>query len=729
MAMTLHGLPRVWFLTAAAVMAMAGGLPGVARAAATPAARSVHSVSIDIRGPVALVTVERSLAPVIAAGEPTLELDLPDGAAALGWEVVDDGPRVRLGETSDDKARASHRHTALERGARVPTPAKADDGTDFRVHLAARERDTRARLRYRYSVPLTCRAGRFVLHLPGSLEADPLAPEVSLSIAGAAAGNRITDVELAGVPVAGRGQAGGARLRATGQAPARAAWEVSFALRADRPRFPAQVLAAVSRAGAERDPSVAVSVCRGAAAPPASPPAPERVLLLIDRSRSVGPAGSVAERDLARAVIEVLPPSIRFNAIFFDRAAAPLFPVARTATNEALGALENELGPGQLKNGTDLPRALKVAADLVRADADGPTVRTWLVVITDGALPEGQRASALLEATTGLAPAYTDALVLLVRPRADDPPADSAVAVLRALPARFGGVLRTVDPAELRSAASVLVAAARQGGDLFALGLGEGGGVAAAAANGSGEGFGHLAPGEGQVRILGGGAGRAGAGGGNGGGGRLVLAGRLAGEAVTAPLRPAQLEAGWLTPHTGRGTPASAWIGASRRIAFWIERGPGSAPPPPDQVVRGEMDRTVVRNALSLAFLPRARACYLTRRVRGAADLELRGRLRLELHLQRGEMLDAQVRGSTLKRPDIEGCLRDAAFGIEVPRPLHRDAPTVAVLNLQFQPTTPPPGSNPDSSALSKEIDLLIGPISFPTDPRELLETPLRRDP
>jgi hypothetical protein len=87
------------------------------------------------------------------------------------------------------------------------------------------------------------------------------------------------------------------------------------------------------------------------------------------------------------------------------------------------------------------------------------------------------------------------------------------------------------------------------------------------------------------------------------------------------------------------------------------------------------MDREVVRQALSLAYLPRARACYLSRSVKNLTDRDLRGRIRLELGLERGELADATVRKSTLDRPEIETCLRDAAFGVEIPRAMRNDAP------------------------------------------------------
>jgi hypothetical protein len=442
---------------------------------------------------------------------------------------------------------------------------------------------------------------------------------------------------------------------------------------------------------------VALAVCRDDG--PGEGPAPERVLLVIDRSRSVGPAGISLERDLARVLLEALPPSVRFNAVFFDRAAAPLFPIARAATEEALDALAAQTSPGQLENGTDLPRALETAARLIKQEGEG---RTWLVLITDGAVPEKERAEALLAAIASLPPARTDVLVLVVRPGGDEPAPGPAQEVLRALPARHGGVLRSIDPADLRGSVGEVVASARRGGDLFA--------VSVTAGARRTELFSAVPPGTGQTRLL-----RLTA-----GGGPLTVTGRRGGEAISAPLAAARMPASAVAPHLGAG--ASSWLAVTPKLAAWVEPA-APALPLADDVTRGQMDRQVVRNALSLAYMPRARACYVGRRVRTPSDFQLRGRLRLELHLERGEMVEAVVRGSTLNRPEIEACLRDAAFGVEIPRPLHRDAPVVAALNLVFQPRTPPPGSQ-DASAVGREIDLLLGPISFPSDPQELLDTP-----
>jgi hypothetical protein len=64
--------------------------------------------------------------------------------------------------------------------------------------------------------------------------------------------------------------------------------------------------------------------------------------------------------------------------------------------------------------------------------------------------------------------------------------------------------------------------------------------------------------------------------------------------------------------------------------------------------------------------------------------------------------------------------VRDAAFEIEYPRPMFRDAPTIAALNLVFRPRTPPEEARPDASEYDRQIDLILGPVSF--DPKKLLE-------
>ncbi len=84
---------------------------------------------------------------------------------------------------------------------------------------------------------------------------------------------------------------------------------------------------------------------RAASAPPGA------VLFLVDRSRSVGLPGLSAERDLVRAMIEALPPSTRFDALFFDRGTKRLFPMSRPATREAIEKFEAEMVPAGCRTG------------------------------------------------------------------------------------------------------------------------------------------------------------------------------------------------------------------------------------------------------------------------------------------------------------------------------------------------------------------------------------------
>jgi hypothetical protein len=155
-------------------------------------------------------------------------------------------------------------------------------------------------------------------------------------------------------------------------------------------------------------------------------------------------------------------------------------------------------------------------------------------------------------------------------------------------------------------------------------------------------------------------------------------------------------------------------------VAVYVEAVAAHPKLPADSVVRGQMDPLVLRNALALAFLPRARACYISRRVASRADLLLQGRLRLELHLERGELEDAIISRTSLDRPDIERCVREAAFQVEYPRPMFRDAPTVAAVNLVFRPRTPEE-NHPDASLFDRQIDLILGPVTF--DPQKLIES------
>jgi hypothetical protein len=665
-----------------------------------------HRVSIRIVGPVALVEVEREL---LVGGErvPThdtvVEFDLPEGAALVDWGARFAGRAIKIAATAETTARAEYARM-LSAHHLVPAQVPPDDGARVRVHLAPLTAPGRVLLRYRYTAPAACADGRFVLRLPPSLEENPSAAQVTVRFDDLPADVRLSEASVAGVPI---------RLRRNGRAPLvhataslRAAWEVSYALRAQAAAWPGQWAAARPgrRApGASRAAEVlTVGLCRPQGQ--ATEQLPSEVMLLIDRSRSVGTGGMSSQRALARALLEALPPAQRFNAILFARTVTSVFPISRAATREAMDALAAAADPNQLENGTDLAAALRRAADWAKGDGALPGGGSrLLVIVSDGALPESQTAEKLAGSLAAVvAGDRLRVLVLLVRPAADDPVPADAVERLDKLAGRFGGAVRVLAAEDLRGVARSSLAALAQGGDLFSV-----------RTQGHRELAAGVAPGMGFVKTLTLPHGQ---------GSHAQVTGEYRGATVRASGSAASVAMEWLQPLVDT-QPAKAWAGSHPELAIHIETVVPGTKPPADGVARGQMDPQVLRNALALAFMPRARACYVSRRVANGVDLALRGRLRLELHLERGELEDAIVRQSSLERPEIERCVQQAAFNLEYPRPMFRDAPTVAAVNLVFRPRTPEE-SRPDASPFDRQIDLILGPVTF--DPQKLIESEAR---
>jgi hypothetical protein len=665
---------------------------------ATAAAAPVHRIAIDVRGPLALVRVERPLSfgaeyGRSASDEVVVDLDLPDGAVFAGAEVQTAGAPLPLGPAAAeeaDKTYGAALRAAGWRAARAPV----DEGVDLRVRAAAPglgQGDHAAgwSLRYRFLVPLSCKSGRLVLAMPGSLDPAPSDAQVELRLA--LGSRRRPAVELAGVSV--RLAGGSARAVVS----VRRAWELVLTLPAES--APTGTVLAAAGPGQGQEGALAVGLCRPVAEtldPPAT-----RLLVLIDRSRSVGPGNAAVARDLARALALALPPSLTFNVVLFDREAEPLFRLPRSATLEALGALEGSVGLGSLRNGTDLAQALRLAGQLAAADpAPGPA---YWVVITDGALADHDSPAAIGEALARVSAAETQAATVIIRADGEDPTAPAARRALAEVPARLGGVLRELPASGATGAAAAIVEGLRGKGDLLDAQV-AGSGLARPAllqpvSIGQGSGGLVIVKTAGSV-------------------GSLRVRGRHAGTPVSAGTAAVGLPRAWARALVRPAGPA--WTKIAPQAAVVIA--PPPRPPDEPPIVRGGMERDVVQKALGYAFLPRARACYLTRKITGASDFQLKGRLRLELHLERGEMMDAAVRRSTLGRPDIESCLREAAFAVEVPRAFNSDAPVIAALNLVFRPRTearPPDAAA--AEAVDRELTRILGPQPPPSDPLELL--------
>ncbi len=679
--------------------------------AAPARADQPQHVVIDARGPLALVEVTRAVVPPPAepgsGTEALLDLALPDGSALASVEVLDGGRWRRIDGGGPDGARAAEIYRA-ESAARNVTPAVEPFDPDATVRLRLLRGAGKGRapftVRTRFAVIPTTGDGRMKIRFPAATERLPPPADVIVRLRGPA------DVEIAGVRTAA---AGG---DVVGHATARAAWDVSWSPRDPAPSAPAagkreapERVSAPARDGVRRADAAAAQALietraavaklspdqtalaflarRRASTATALPP---NVLFLVDRSRSVGLPGLSAERELVCAILEALPPSTRFNALFFDRTATPLFPLLRPATREAIEGFETEMVPDRLRNGTDLPAALREAATTLQRQVEAFGPRALLVLVTDGAL--GDDADGPLLDGALAAPPAIDLTVaaLTIRPPDDEPMAAGPREALRALAADRGGVARELRSNEIHDAVPTLLDDLQRGGDVGGLKL---------VADGTGRKLGAtLPPGEalaGIVPIAGPVPRQA----------RLEAVAR--GRHLSIATAPQRIDAAWLRPWIAPAKPAPRLLTGSSVVAL-VE--PVAHPaPPPEAAPKGSMDRMVVRNVLSLAYMPRARACYLNRTGATPADRELTGRVRLAIDLVRGEVDRATVVSSTLGNAAIEACLRESAFAIEVPRAARSDAPVTAVLNMNFRPRTPAQKkSDVDLGAVGAEIDMVI---------------------
>jgi Mg-chelatase subunit ChlD len=639
-----------------------------------------HRIAIDARGPLALVEVTRALAVEKNGCDATLEIALPDGAALVAVEVRDGG-RWRALDAASPDAKAAERF-GEERKRRGPGCAEdaevglPDSDTSVRLRLAVGAGGrSPVNARYRFAVATPFVGGRFHLRFPPSPERIPTPADVVVQTRDA------VDLEIAGA------RAPRTSGPASGHASTRSGWEVSWAPRepatGDAPSLDARLAAAPLSAG---ETAIAYAL-RARAARPAAPPA--SVLFVIDRSRSVGLPGLAAERDLARRLLEALPPATRFDALFFDRASKRLFPLARPATREALDALEAEMVPDRLQNGTDLAAALHDAGALLRHEPPGGG-RILLAVLTDGALP-AQHDGAALDKALGALPGLDLTLAAFVVRAADDEPMPAhARQSLHDLAALRGGLARELRPADVGDGAPAALADLDRGGDVGNVRLEADGRprrLAEAVAPGSATAGVVVVPGHPPRR--------------------LALTALVRGHQLSIAAAPTAVAPEWLRPPAPPAAgPPQARLMLGKEVIVLLE--PIAHPAPAGEApVRGSMDRMVMRNVLSLAYMPRARACYLGRSGASLASRDLTGRVRLAIDVVRGEVERAIIESSTLKASAIEDCLRDGAFAIEVPRAVRSDAPVTAVLNLNFRPHTPEKPA-PDLGAVGDQIDLVI---------------------
>ncbi|HTA20277.1 MAG TPA: vWA domain-containing protein, partial [Polyangia bacterium] len=429
-------------------MTLAAALLGAPLWLATAvAATPTQKISVDVRGPVALVQVTRTLPfDENPGGERLLDVALPERAALVDVEIGDAGQWRAAAPTDGDHATHAYVDRLASRGV-TPTRAPFDEGTRLRLRALGAP-GASIDVRYRFATLVDVSEGRERLRFPAAPERVPVPADVLVRGADA------TVVEIAGV------------RRQRGHVSTRGAWEISWPAAASAPARSFALAGSLVTAKVAGKTEALAAVVAEARQRRISLEPPPNVLLLIDRSRSVGLPGLAAERDLARKLLEELPPATRFDALFFDRGTRRLFPLSRPATREAMGALDAEMVPDRLANGTDLAGALRDAGALLRREASAFAPRTLLTIVSDGALPERADGAALtgaLGATTGV---DVTVAAFVVRPKGDEPAARAAVAALRALAASRGGVVRELATDELDDGLPPALAALASGGDL-----------------------------------------------------------------------------------------------------------------------------------------------------------------------------------------------------------------------------------------------------------------------
>lgn len=666
--------------------------PRVASASAAPKA-PLQTITIDVRGAVARVTVTRQLPP-IRQGEMILDLALPDRSALLDVQLGGGGRRHPVSLVSRAAARDRYLASLRTIGLSAGEAAFDDDATHrARVASADRNREEFSQLTYHFSTILEVRGDRYMLAFPAPPELNP--PSVSRVDVRVAPHHEAHQVSIAGSVRSVRA-GGGVVVSETVATNKR--WLLSLLrappARASRRGPLVEGLASVAPARPAGGGTLLAYALSASGTEPGV--LPERVLFLVDRSRSVGPAGLAAERDVARLLLEQLPPSTRFDALYFDRGTSRLFPVPRTATREAIQMLDDQSVPALLGNGTDLGGTLRAAGDLIRREASTFAPSALVVLLTDGAVGHvaGGRLGPLIGTTPGV---DLMAAVISVRPDEDPPVSPEERRLLRSLPAELplGGIEREMRVSAISDAVPSAIAALARGGDVYDLAVQGGRRRAGTAVPALAE---VLAPGEGASGVVK--LDRSSAG--------LRFSATARGKPHPIVPRLVAVDESWLASHLGANTDqARLWSSSDGAIAMFepvLRLPPGE----PAGAVRGFMERSVVRDALSLAFTPRARACYLNRSGATPADRALTGRVRLAIDLVRGEVGAARIESSTLARPEIETCLKNAAFALDVPRAYRNDEAVTAILNLVFKPRTPEKVASLTGTAVGDEIDLLV---------------------
>jgi hypothetical protein len=518
----------------------------------------------------------------------------------------------------------------------------------------------------------------------------------------------------------------------------------------------------------------------------------DRVLFVVDASRSMGEDGLRAARTLVDQVLTALGGEVRFEAVLFGRRPTRLHGSFVAAGRDERRKLDRAIGDAVLDNGSDLGAALAlvrpILAERTRDEQaiqkkTGARPATLVVLVSDGMTPIGLSADRAVDRYGGdlLDHAFVVSVTVYPdgspAPGSEEPPAGQ-------LAIRAGGrslVIRDVDAA---SRGAELGVELTRPAPLRALTLDTGAALVDIDLPGE------LLPGQGAVVV-----------------GeyrsalpkKILLAGRLGGERIELEPRPVTGALGriaaalWLgrvgpeafvplsqrpdeAPYDPASYRAGVWseaerayqtrAGMSGAVTPWtslVALAPGDSygqdraqfvkkwglrrfsrlPPveerdggPAPEVVKlerraltdvaptprtyaptGAIDEVIAKRLMQTYVVPQARACYL-----GAlrTDPDAVGDIDLVVEMARGEVTTVSIAASTFKSAQVDLCVIDAAYGIQVPRVgigTERDAIVVVRYPLHFRLAAREPKVTDDAPTAVDPGDPSRGGAPIPDGP------------
>ena len=456
-----------------------------------------------------------------------------------------------------------------------------------------------------------------------------------------------------------------------------------------------------------------------------SPLDPDRVLLVVDVSASMGAGSVAAARQLVATLLAAVPEEARVDLITFDRTARRQLGALKANDHATRKAIAAALAPpADPRNGSDLGAALDLVRTATARDEDkhGPG-RTLVVIIGDGMTPLHLTGARAIDRIGTPVIDRGQVVAITLVPDAVATP-DTSVGPAAALASRTGGRSLAIRTGSVAERAPSLAAELRQPAPLDQLSVDAGAGTTVddlplPQLLEAGRGFTAVGLYHGKAPTS------------------LALVAHAGGKTVTlhgrgdsslraavAPLAVLWADAVSLRTagdnsddDDGRNaegaaarkarvvTPTAALVGLDSRDAFAHDRlamtrrwGPQvftRLPPPPelragaelggfsvspslavpagvDQRRTGALDRAIIARLIDTHVMPKARACYQQAL---KAHPRLAGSLVLYLELARGEVQWAEVQRSSFPDGGIEACIAEAGYSIHVPRVAQGDDP------------------------------------------------------